>query len=85
MARFVVAISFTGMDNFVIDEPNVTTPEQAADLAWQKFKNGDAPDVLGNEYQEPDYARCLDDNECEVKLDQEKMEHAFTKELHYGE
>lgn len=78
MPLYEVPIVFRGQDNFLV---KADTPEQAADLAWLRFKNGDAPDELGNEWQEPEYVgsvRVVDGDEC--RLDDDKLDHAITRQ-----
>jgi hypothetical protein len=54
MPRWEVPVVYRGQDSFIIDEPDVTTPEQAAEAALHRFRGGVAPDDLGNEWQEPE-------------------------------
>jgi hypothetical protein len=51
MKKYEVPIVYRGQCTFIVE---AETPEQASDVAVAKFKDGDEPDVLDNEWEEVD-------------------------------
>ena len=48
MPKYEVPIVYEGQCNFIVD---ADTPEEAKQKAELKFKNGEQPDHLGNEWE----------------------------------
>jgi len=51
MAVYEVPVVYRGQCNFLIE---ASSEEEAKKIAERKFKDGDEPDVLGNEWEEID-------------------------------
>jgi hypothetical protein len=49
MAKYEVPIIYVGLSNFIVE---AETEEQAREKARLKFRGGEQPDVLGNEWEE---------------------------------
>jgi hypothetical protein len=49
LSKFVVPICYSGLSNFIVE---ASTKDEALDLASEKFKNGETPEMLGNEYED---------------------------------
>jgi len=51
MPKYCVSVYFSGMDNFIVEADD---PEQAKEKAEEAFRDGQPPDVCGNEWQQID-------------------------------
>lgn len=49
MSKFEVAIVYRGQTNYIVDAPDQETAEQMAEQRYQEYE---APDLLGNEWEE---------------------------------
>jgi hypothetical protein len=47
--QYCVPVVYRGQDNFIVE---ADSPEEAKTKAEAAFKNGDEPDVCGNEWEE---------------------------------
>jgi hypothetical protein len=49
MSKFEVAIVYRGQTNYIVDAPDQETAERMAEQRYQEYE---APDLLGNEWEE---------------------------------
>jgi hypothetical protein len=56
--KYEVPVIYQGQCTFIVE---AETPEQASNLAVAKFKNGDEPDELGNEWEEVDRVGTIEE------------------------
>ena len=65
--RYEVPIIYRGQCTFIVD---ADSPDEAKERAEAKFKGGDQPDEMGNEWEEVDRvcdARLVEENEKEAE------------------